>query len=215
MNRTSFFAAVIAVLLLHSVALAQSQELPKFEVAAEFTSLERGDFTDRTDPGFGGRFTYNLNRVFSLEAAGYFFPKECFSCANNGRVTQAFGGVKVGKRFESWGIFAKARPGVVSFSQGQFDVIPTGPVTPTSFFEIQRSRVTSFATDIGGVLEFYPSKRIVTRFDAGDTIIHFTRQTNNQFTFDPQTNLVVIGPVVRPARTTHSFQFMASVGFRF
>lgn len=71
MNRTSFLVAAIAVLLLPSVALSQSQELPKFEVAVEFTSFERGDFTDRTDPGFGGRFTYNLNRVFSLEAAGY------------------------------------------------------------------------------------------------------------------------------------------------
>lgn len=213
MNRTSFLAAMI--LFVHSVGLAQSTELPKFEVAAEFTSLERGDFTDRTDPGFGGRFTYNLNRVFSLEAAGYFFPKECFSCANNGRVTQAVGGVKVGKRFESWGIFAKARPGIVSFSQGEFDVIPLGPVTPATSFEVIRNPVTSFAFDLGGVVEFYPSKRIVTRFDAGDTIIHFTRRTNNQFTFDPLTNLVVVGPVVRPAHTTHSFQFMASVGFRF
>jgi hypothetical protein len=167
MNRTSFLAATIVFFLLHSVALAQSQELPKFEVAAEFTSLERGDFSDRTEPGFGGRFTYNLNTVFSLEAAGYFFPKECFNCANNGRVTQAVGGMKVGKRFESWGIFAKVRPGIVSFSKGQFDVVPIGPVTPATSFEILRSRVTSFATDIGGVLEFYPSKRIVTRFDAG------------------------------------------------
>ena len=31
--------------------------------------------------------------------------------------------------------------------------------------------------DIGGVVEFYPSRRIVTRFDAGDTIVHVKRQT--------------------------------------
>ena len=200
-----------------SERFAQSQDVPKFELAAEFTTLERDDFLNgRTEPGLGGRFTFNLNRVFSLEAAGYFFPKECFNCRNDGRVIQAVGGVKAGKRLEKWGIFGKARPGIVSFSDGEFNLLPMGPVTPTSVFEGRTSRVTSFATDIGAVLEFYPSKRIVTRFDAGDTIIYFTRRTTNNFRFDPLTNSFFIGPVTTPARTSHdSFQFIASVGFRF
>ena len=215
MNQTRFLIAVISVLLFNSVAFSQSQDLPKFELAGEFTTLERGGFDDRTEPGLGGRFTYNLNKTFSLEAAGYFFPKECFGCANNGRVIQAVGGLKAGKRFESWGIFGKVRPGVVSFSDGEFNIFPTGPVTPTTMFEIRSSRVTSFATDIGGVLEFYPSKRIVTRFDVGDTITYFTRRTTNNFQFDPVTNSSFVGPITTPARTTHSFQFIASIGFRF
>ena len=216
MNRTSFLTAAISIFLLHSVALSQSQDLPKFELAAEFTTFEREDFFGgRTEPGLGGRFTYNLNRVFSLEAAGYFFPKECFTCRNSGRIIQALGGVKAGKRFEKWGIFGKARPGIVSFSDGEFNILPTGPVTPTSMFELRRNRVTSFATDIGAVVEFYPSKRIVTRFDAGDTIVYFTRRTTNNIQFDPATNSSFIGPVTTPARTTHSFQFFASIGFRF
>lgn len=216
MNRFSFLTALISIFLLHSVALSQSQEVPKFELAAEFTTLERDDFLNgRTEPGLGGRFTFNLNRVFSLEAAGYFFPKECFNCRDNGRLIQAVGGVKAGKRFEKWGIFGKARPGIVSFSDGEFNLIPMGPVTPSTAFIVERNRVTSFATDIGAVLEFYPSKRIVTRFDAGDTIIYFTPRTTNNFRFDPVTNSFVIGPVTTPARTTHSFQFFASIGFRF
>ena len=215
MNRTSFIAAVIGMFLLHSVVFSQSQEPPKFELAAEFTTLERGDgFEARTEPGLGGRFTFNLNRTFSLEAAGYFFPRDCFGCVNDGRVIQAVGGVKAGKRLESWGIFGKARPGIVSFSDGETNFFPVGPVTPTSFFEVKRSRVTSFATDIGAVLEFYPSKRIVTRFDAGDTIIYFTRRTTNTFRFDPVTSTTFVSPSSRPARTTHNFQFAASVGFR-
>lgn len=214
MNRTTFLAALICVLLLHSVGHSQSQELPKFEVAAEFTTLERDDFSrQRTEPGFGGRFTYNLNEFFSFEAAGYFFPKRCFNCRENGRITEVLGGVKVGKRFETWGIFVKARPGVISFSRGDFDLIPTNP-TATSF-EVQINPVNSFAADVGGVLEFYPSKRVVTRFDAGDTIIHFTRRTNNGFLFDPSTGTANPFLFIIPARTTHNFQFMASVGFRF
>lgn len=211
MTRTRVFTAMIVMFLMHSQALAQSQDVPKFEVAAEFTTLERDDFRARTEPGFGGRFTFNFNRVFALEAAGYFFPKQCSDCREPGRVTQVLGGVKVGKRFENWGIFAKARPGVASFSEGDFDVVPQGP----NFFELRRKRVTSFAMDIGGVLEFYPSKRIVTRFDAGDTIIHFRRRTAEFEIVDPVTGSLQIVPVISPARTTHNFQFMASVGFRF
>ena len=212
MTRICLLIATSVIFSMYSQVFAQSQDLPKFEVAAEFTTLERDDFpARRTEPGFGGRFTFNFNRVFSLETAGYFFPKRCSNCREPGRVTEVLGGVKVGKRFEKWGIFAKARPGVASFSEGDFDVVPQGP----NFFEIRRKRLTSFAMDIGGVLEFYPSKRIVTRFDAGDTIIHFKRRTAQFEIFDPVTGSFQIVPFISPARTTHNFQFAASVGFRF
>lgn len=217
MNRILFIAAVIALFLTPCVAQSQSDELPKFEVAAEFTTLERDSFSEsRTDPGFGGRFTFNLNRVVSFETAGYFFPKRCFTCRNAGRVTEVLGGVKVGKRFEKWGIFAKARPGIVSFSEGDSDIIPLPPpADPTFPFQFVIKRSTNFATDLGGVLEFYPSKRIVTRFDAGDTLVHFNSRTRNVVQFIPSSNSFLILPLRVPSRTTHSFQFMASVGFRF
>jgi hypothetical protein len=212
--KKSCFTAAFVILFAQSQAFSQSEELPKFEVAAEFTSLERDAFNGRTEPGVGGRFTYNLNRVFSLEAAGYFFPKRCLVCRNNGRVTEALGGVKVGKRFDKWGIFAKARPGVVSFSEGAFNILQP-PASVFDAIEFERSRLTNFAVDLGGVVEFYPSKHIVTRFDAGDTLIHFTRRTTNALQFNPVTSTFTLIPITSPARTTHNFQFMASVGFRF
>ena len=213
MKKTCFIAAFV-ILCAQSQAFSQSEELPKFEVAAEFTTLEREAFNRRTEPGIGGRFTYNLNEFFSLEAAGYFFPKRCNSCRENGHVTEVLGGVKVGKRFDSWGIFAKARPGVVSFSEGAFNILRV-PASPFDAVEFERTRVTSFATDFGGVVEFYPSKHLVTRFDAGDTIIRFTRQTTNGLLFNPLTQTFTLTPITSPARTSHNFQFMASVGFRF
>ncbi len=217
MNRILFIAAVIVAfgITCRAQSQSQSQELPKFEVAAEFTTLERDAFGEsRTDPGFGGRFTFNLNRVVSLETAGYFFPKKCFSCRNSGRVTEVLGGVKIGKRFEKWGIFVKARPGIVSFSEGDSNIIPL-PEDPTFPFKFEIFRSTNFATDVGGVIEFYPSKHIVTRFDAGDTIIHFSSRRRNGFQFVPSTNSFLILPLTVPSRTTSNFQFMASVGFRF
>jgi hypothetical protein len=215
MNRTFFMAAMICLLLLPSQTLSQSEDPPKFEIAAEFTSLNREGIEGmRSDAGLGARFTYNLNKSFALEAATYFFPKRCFSCVPNGRMTEAVAGLKAGKRYQSWGIFAKARPGMVSFSDGQFNVIQTGTSGPFPFV-FQIKRLTGFATDLGGVLEFYPSRRIVTRFDLGDTLIHFGRRTNNDIRFDPTTGSFSLVPFTTPAKTTHNFQFIAGVGFRF
>ena len=213
MNKTVF--VVVVICLVQWQALAQSEELPKFEVAAEFTTLEREAFSQRrTEPGFGGRFTYNLNEMFAIEGAGYFFPKRCFGCRNNGNIAEGLAGVKVGKRFEKWGVFAKARPGVISFSQGTFHIIPPIglPFVPA---QLEFSRLTTFAMDVGGVVEFYPSKHIVTRFDAGDTIIHFNRRTMNTVVFDPAANTLSPGTLQIPGRTSHNFQFMTSIGFRF
>src|SRR5215217_3709928 len=135
MKRTVFVVVVICLVQLQ--ALAQSEELPKFEVAGEFTTLEREAFSQRrTEPGFGGRFTYNLHKTFAIEGVGYFFPKRCFQCRNAGNITEGLAGVKVGKRFEKWGVFAKARPGVISFSQGTFDTITplvNFPLIPIQF----------------------------------------------------------------------------------
>jgi hypothetical protein len=216
MNKTRFLIAILSVFLLQSQAQSQSQttEMPKYEVAAEFTTLARETFEVRTDAGFGARFTFNLNRVVSLETAGYFLPSQCNVCVNNGNVTEVLGGVKIGKRFEHWGIFGKARPGVVSFSRGKFDVRPD-PSNPGFPFNFVPERLTTFATDVGGVVEFYPSKRLVTRFDAGDTIMRFGSRPAEVIAFDAATRTFTVMPFRLPARTAHNVQFMASVGFRF
>lgn len=214
MNRAQFLIALIGLLLFQLQVFAQTQEVPKYEIAAEFTAMDRDNFNGGLEAGVGARFTFNLNKTFSLETAAYHFPRTCFSCEHNGTVTEVVGGLKVGKRFEKWGIFAKGRPGVVSFSRGAFNVVPAaGP--PFFPFEIELNRVNSFAVDAGGVVEFYPSKRIVTRFDAGDTIIHFSRRRFNSVVSDLSNQTFILFPVTSPGKTTHNFQFMASVGFRF
>ena len=193
-------------------ANAQSDELPKIELGAQFTSITKPDNNNgATEPGFGGRFTLNLNRSVALEAVGNFFPHSCRFCGDNsGNITQGLFGVKAGKRFEKWGIFGKARPGVVSFSEGDTRVDLAG----TNFFILQ-SRQTHFAVDLGGVLEFYPSKRIVTRFEAGDTLIHYGSRQTNFLSFDPTTFVPVLVPFTTRSVTRHNFQFAAGVGWRF
>lgn len=219
MRNTILFCVITAISLLSSLqAGAQdnsSVEVRKFELAADFSTItfEAG----QTELGLGGRLTYNLNSHFALEAAGYFFPHECDFCGrHSGRTTEGLFGVKIGKRFEKWGIFGKVRPGVISSSQGQLDIQSLGTPTtnPPSIAFVQR-RLTTFAADVGGVLEFYPSKRIITRLDFGSTIIHYGRHTTNFPVFDPITGGFTLRPSTVPAQNRGTLQLMAGVGFRF
>lgn len=222
MKMNKLMAAVVSLLCLPLCLLeaqAQSDEVPKFELGAQFTSITKPDFNNgATEPGFGARFTFNLDRNVALEALGNFFPHKCRYCSDNsGNITQALFGVKAGKRFEKWGIFGKARPGVVSFSEGdtRFELASTGGSTfPFDFFILQ-SRQTHFAADLGGVLEFYPSKRIATRFEAGDTLTHYRRRQSSFLTFDPITGAPALFPFTTRSETRHNFQFAAGVGWRF
>jgi hypothetical protein len=157
----------------------------------------------------------HFNRSVALEAVANFFPHTCRFCGDNsGNITQGLVGIKAGKRFQNWGIFGKARPGVVSFSKGDSKYVATG--TGSSFpFEFRQNRLTNFAIDLGGVLEFYPSKRIVTRFEAGDTLIHYGQRQSSFLSFDPTTGLPVLLPFTTRSETRHNFQFAAGVGWRF
>lgn len=235
MERLLFsIAIVIACGFYGSTATAQttpSQELPKYELAADFSSLSLDSGTSL--PGVGGRFTYNLNEHFALEAAGFFFPGKCQFCngERTGRVVQGLFGVKAGKRFGKWGIFGKARPGFATFSRAGFSVTPVSsnvisglnvscfglnPTNPQPCFQINQDRLTAAAFDIGGALEFYPSRKLVVRLDAGDTILHYPRRTFNTLVADPNNPFVpMIAPFTTAARTRHSFQFIGGVGFRF
>jgi len=220
-RKTTFVNLTLLSFLLGSIgvrAQTQSDDMPKFEVGAELTSITKSDFIGRTtEPGIGGRFTYNLRKSIALEGVGYFFPRKHQGGVlsdTNGNIAEGLFGVKAGKRLRTWGAFVKARPGFLSFSQGNSGYVATGTggVFP---FTLSHTRDTHFAFDVGAVIEFYPSKHIVTRFDAGDTFVHFGRHTSNFLSLAPITGAFVLQPLTRKAVTRQSFQIAASVGFRF
>ena len=220
MKNLSATLVIILCLSLGSLkARAQSDELPKFEVGVHFTSITKPSFDNGdTEPGFGGRLTYNINRSIAVEAVGNFFPHSCRFCGgngadNSGNISQGFFGIKAGKRFDKWGIFGKARPGVTSFSKGDGSYVATGP-GPLFPFQFVQKRSNNFAADLGGVLEFYPTRRLVTRFEGGDTLIHYRSRTTNVPVFDAVGGFSLF-PITTRAETRHNFQFSAGVGWRF
>ena len=204
-----------------TIARPHDEKQKRFELGAQFSSLslqeiERCTFCLAvayrdilTQTGFGGRLTYNVTSGFALEVQSDFYPREVRQFINNGRaggrVLQGQAGVKAGKRFEKFGIFGKARPGIVSFSEA----IKVDGLDPTFGFPTFRAaRKSYFSMDVGGVLEFYPAPRIVTRFDGGDTMIRYSAA-------EPLSIFQAVSNFGVPAETTHNFQFSAGVGWRF
>jgi len=170
-----------------------------------------------SEPGFGGRVGYNFNRYLSAEAEVNFFPRDralTDTEFTGGRKFQGLFGVKVGRRYKNFGVFAKARPGFVNFKDGDLRPAPDRACiaifpNPLAFYEpVGR---TDFAFDAGGVVELYTSAHTVIRFDAGDTMLR-TRAHNiparAQFT---PTGPLLSTLVTAPSATTHNFQ--GSVGF--
>jgi hypothetical protein len=173
----------------------------------------------KTEPDLGARIGYNLTQNFTLEAEGNFFPRE--REFGGGRRSQALFGVKAGKRFEQVGLFVKARPGFVRFSEGDLSRPRPGIVcvavipAPAGCFEAVPQ--THFALDVGGVVEYYPSPRAIIRFDAGDTIIRLGSHRVPVVIDPPSGSFAPTRLVVgfAPSETTHNFQGSLGFGVRF
>lgn len=127
---------------------------------------------------------------------------------------QGLFGAKAGKRFTNAGLFAKARPGFVRLSRGDYRFGSGGcpAVFPPPIACYQPVAKTNFAIDLGGVAELYPSSNTILRFDVGDTIIRFNRRNAAALSTAGLTGLVVL-PVA--AETKHNLQVSVGAGFRF
>jgi hypothetical protein len=194
---------IMSVSLCCKSVLAQA-DAPKAEAGVQ-SSLLRVDRVSgkATEPGVGGRLTYNVTDSVGVETELNFFPKKDGATnQEGGRITEGLFGVRIGKRSEKVGVFGKARPGFVSFGRA----ILNRDARVTNAFNFQYGRLTHFAFDLGGVVELYPSRRTVVRFDIGDTIIRYGRQ--NFIDALGQTAVV-------EGFTRHNLQFGAGVGFRF
>ena len=208
---------VLAIVI--GTARGQSEpqsQLSRIEAGALVSVLDIKDahgLTDlfpRREFGFGGRVSYNLNSHFALEAEINFFPRDFRKFTTNftgGRMTEGLFGLKAGIRKNNFGIFGKFRPG---FESSGHAAVPrflngNGP-DPQNPFGFERIRSTQFALDVGGVVELYPSRRTIVRFDIGDTIVRYPGILFTNFSDGSLTTETVY---------SHTLQFSAGVGFRF
>jgi Outer membrane protein beta-barrel domain len=173
---------LIVLISLIAVAIcAAAQELPRIELGVQYSAISIP--SDRIgcggckvyNHGFGGRFVANFNRVLSFDSEFDFFPDAGSGATNldGGRVTTGLFGVKGGYRIKRFGVFAKVRPGFQTYGHAITSVAST---TPLQFNYVRR---VNFALDIGGVLEYYATRRLALRFDLGDTRIRFDTGTTH------------------------------------
>jgi hypothetical protein len=212
----------IATLFVVNLHLVSAQDLSKpstFEIGFQFSTTSIGpsassarlsDFAalpqSHFEPAVGGRFAFNVNKYFALESATNFFPRRL---STGGHVFQEQFGAKVGRRFKRMGVFAKIRPGFVSFSEFATESGTQTIGLPPLQFTVARivpQRRYFFSMDVGGVGEFYVSCRILVRVDAGDTIIRYGKGLF--YDFDETTPQ-------SPGQTKHNLQLSAGVAFRF
>ncbi len=176
----------------------------KWEVAGQFVTQSRSRATFDTDvvtePGIGGRATYDLLPHLSVEAALTLFVRsQSSTILDGGRSVQALFGVKSGVRREKFGYFLRVRPGFQSFTNTVTAISNTGsPIVSTG-------TKTYPALDLGGGVEVYTTKRTVLRFDAGDTLGFVGSRTAQ----------ILGSPVTVDGGTVNSFQFSTGFGWRF
>src|SRR6476646_900872 len=151
----------------NNTCLDCSDQPPRFEMGVAMSGIH---LSDNNNFGLGTRAVFNFNSFFSLEGEGNFFlnnaPPKLFS---GGRAVEGLFGPKLGLRTEKVGIFAKVRPGVISFSN-TIQGITVNPTLPFPI-SIQTGRLTEPALDLGTVVEFYPARHWAWRTDIGDTMV--------------------------------------------
>ncbi len=176
----------------------------------------------QTEFGVGGRFTYNLNKNIAIEAEANIFPSDrldrlgkererIFGTPESiryyhepqGKKFQFNAGPKIGYRGSKFGVFGKVRPGMIyvgRYPVTEVLILPT-PSQPDRFGVAGGDRKEKFfSVDVGGVFEYYPSKRTILRFDIGDTIINYR-------SLKPKD--------INPGFTKHTLQTSIGFGFRF
>jgi hypothetical protein len=152
---SAFRWGLVAAVCLIAAAVPARAQTP-FYLGAHISGHRLAELNNsRFGYGFLGGYEAYLPFV-SVETEVNFFPT-----TDGGDLgeTQAFFGVKFGKKIGRWGGFIKVRPGFTHFGGGAF---------PTRLTD-----KTHFALDLGGGVEYALTPRIDLRLDVGDTRIHY------------------------------------------
>jgi hypothetical protein len=148
---------------------------------------------------FGARFSWNFSRHVAIDTeieGSPFRTTNLTTAYQGGHLLQALVGIKAGKRWDKLGIFGKFRPGLTSYS---------GVIKQVQPGTLGIGRRIDPAFDLGGIAEFYVSRRVSLRYDFGDTIIHYG-----------SSSVTIAGQAIPvPGELRNNFQFSTAIAFRF
>jgi hypothetical protein len=192
---------LLSSLLIVPAARAQ-QEYSRFEIAAHFSLIRLLDASSnaRSHFGLGARLGLNLTRRLALESQLDFFPGHAspFLQQQGGHALQAVFGVR-GKVIQTkhFAVFGLLRPGFIHFEK-----VPIFSATVPLTFTIRPA--TYFLVNLGGGIEFYPTPRVIARFEI----------SGNPYAIPNFTAPAASGFVTRPGEITDHFGISVGVGYR-
>jgi hypothetical protein len=204
MNR--LVIALIGMVLLVSVSpvAAQSSDTP-FRVGGQVASVSSGEFdTADNDNGFGALFSWVPMRWVGFDAEVNFFPENIDEVMtfSPSRLEGLFG-VTIGPQFDRLRPFAKVRPGFLDYAavSGGFACIA---IYPPPLSCVLAGGKTTFALDLGGGFEYFPSRATFIRVDGSDRMLRYPAPV---FDMDRQ--------VRQDPFFAHDFRLSVGGGFRF
>jgi hypothetical protein len=107
--------------------------------------------------GFGFQFDYRFAKYAYFDGETNFFPSSN-TYKQPGDAYEFLAGLKIGRPYRSWGVFAQARPGWVHYDT---------PLAHGTYLS-----TTRLAQNFGGAVEYYPSKHSALQFNLGTTLVH-------------------------------------------
>jgi hypothetical protein len=158
MNKKYICGLIVAFGFLR-IAYAGEPSL-KYDASFQISVLDMREHLGEKALGVGGRFGYRLSSMMYLDGEIHYFPED--PSGNFGQIL-SLGGIRVGKEYESIGIFAKARAGTIRFDGKAFSLRLSDKAHP--------------AFDLGVMLEYYTQRYLFVRMDIGDCIIPFKGTT--------------------------------------
>ncbi len=177
--------AVVLLILVMACGLTAQDPLPRGSAGVDFTIVDLKALGEKPI-GIGGSFSYFLHPNVAADTSVAYYPAN--PSGNFGETVTLFG-AKIGVRNENFGVFAKARPGVIHLGG--------------SFFDLRLDSKTYFAFDTGVVLEYYPRRSVYLRMEVSDLAIPFHGATYR----------ISVPPAI--LGTTHNLQTAFGIGVRF
>jgi hypothetical protein len=162
---------VLSMWLVSGTAAAQTDD-SSIQIGGLVTGAVSGEF-EGTDLGVGGLFAWRPSPLFGLEAEFNVYPGDFNdSPAFSGGRTEGLFGATVGPRLGRVRPFVKVRPGFLRYAEAS-EPFACILIFPPPLNCTLGAGKTVFALDLGGGLEFYPSRRTFVRVDAGDRVVRY------------------------------------------
>lgn len=143
--------------------------------------------------GLGVNLDYNFTRGVAFDSTLNVIPGQ----QGTQPMLEGLFGIRMGARYEHFGVFAKIRPGFIYYKNA---LSVQGDTAATS--------LSRFAADVGGIIEYYPARNSTLRLDVGTTLVRYL--TNHQ---DPQQ--YVLGSLLSTQYIVTQGNFQISTGYAY